>query len=194
MDDIFRYRKNAKLDGLCDDWDKMWAACHNDKEKLIRLAMMQQSFPHFVTYCYNGRGVSKEYILREFSNFINGKIFYGCDNVDGFSYSMYVSYKEGIATNVDVSYILWTTDVDVIVPLTKCSSLFVGCKSDINISLEGYNSIRIYLYDESKVTIDSGDNNSDVTVYKYSSDAKVEVGRYCLSSVRVFDKDLRLQL
>ena len=194
MDDIFRYRKNAKLDGLCDDWDKMWAACHNDKEKLIRLAMMQQSFPHFVTYCYNGRGVSKEYLLREFSNFINGKIFHGCDNVDGFSYSMYVNCTEDIATNVDVSYILWTTDVDVIVSLTKCPSYFVGCSSNIHFGLEGYNSTRIYLYDNSKVTIDYCDEESDVTIFKYSEDAEVEIGKYCLGKVREFNKDLRLQL
>jgi hypothetical protein len=70
--------------------------------------------------------------------------------------------------------------------------LYVSNHSTLNITLDGYNSPKIYLFDDSVVNIMECDEESKVIVYKYSDNAKVEIGKYCLSSVKVFDKDLRL--
>lgn len=186
---------SATQQPLCNEYKNEWRACGDDKKKLLKFALRQQCIPFLFTYSYKDMGLSKEYLAREYKDLINGAYtVVDADNVKGYTYELFVDCNRLIMQNKDVSAFMYCNSTIVEVQKTKCSSLFVGCKSDINISLEGYNSIRIYLYDESKVTIDSGDNNSDVTVYKYSSDAKVEVGRYCLSSVRIFDKDLRLQL
>ena len=194
MDELLRYRKNALLDGLCKDWDKMWAACRNDKNKLMRLVLMQQSFPHFATYCHNGKGLTKEYLQKEFGEYINGRVFCDCDNVEGYSYEMFVDPKSGIELTVDVSYVLWSPNLYMSVAKTKAPRIYISNGSTVYLSLDGFNSPMIYLYDNSKVVIDDADEESNVIVYKYSDEASVECGKYCLCDVKEFRKDLRLQL
>lgn len=194
MNDLLNYRKNAINDGLCKEWNAMWMACHDDKEKLMQLVLMQQSFPHFVTYCNNGKGVSKDFLLTEYKKYINGRVFYNCDNVDGYTYAMMVALKETWTITTDVSYFLWCEDVVVTIPSTRCPTIYVGCTSDVHLALDGFNSVRVHLYDNSRVVIEDADEESNVIVYRYSDDARVECGHYCLCDVKEFRKELRLQL
>lgn len=186
---------SATQQPLCKEYKNEWRSCGDDKKKLLKFALRQQCLPFLFTYSYKDMGLSKDYLTSEYKDLINGAYTVeNSDGVEGYTYELFVECNRLITQNKDVSAFMYCDSAVVEVEKTKCGSLFVGCGSDLNISLCGFNSIRIYLYDESKVTIDSGDKESDVTVYKYSKDAKVEVGMYCLSSVRVFEKDLRLQL
>lgn len=186
------FRKNALLANLCKEWSNMWAACHDDKEKLMRLVLMQQSAPYFADFCYRGKGLTKDYCKREFSDYINGRIFNDCDNVNGFSYAMYIDAHTGFKIVSDVAQLLWCDNVDVTIPKTKCPILYVSNSSTIHITCDGYNCPHIYLFDDSKVTIDDADEDSKVVIYKYSDNAQVELGKYCLADVKVFNKKLKL--
>ena len=186
------FRKNALLANLCKEWSNMWAACHDDKEKLMRLVLMQQSAPYFASFCYRGKGLTKDYCKREFSDYINGRIFNDCDNVKGFSYAMYIDAPTGFKIVPDVAQLLWCDNVDVTIPKTKCPILYVSNSSTIHITCDGYNCLHIYLFDDSKVTIDDADEDSKVVIYKYSDNAQVELGKYCLADVKVFNKKLKL--
>ena len=83
-------------------------------------------------------------------------------------------------------------NVDVTIPKTKCPILYVSNSSTIHITCYGYNCPHIYLFDDSKVTIHDADEGSKVVIYKYSDKAQVELGKYCLADVKVFDKQLKL--
>ena len=192
MDEMLYFRKNALLANLCKEWSSLWAACHDDKEKLMRLVLMQQSAPYFADFCYRGKGLTKDYCKREFSDYINGRIFNDCDNVKGFSYAMYIDAHTGFKIVSDVAQFLWCDNVDVTIPKTKCPILYVSNSSTIHITCDGYNCPHIYLFDDSKVTIDDADEDSKVVIYKYSDKAQVELGKYCLADVKVFDKQLKL--
>lgn len=192
MDEMLYFRKNALLANLCKEWSNMWAACHDDKEKLMRLVLMQQSAPYFADFCYRGKGLTKDYCKREFSDYINGRIFNDCDNVNGFSYAMYIDAHTGFKIVSDVAQLLWCDNVDVTIPKTKCPILYVSNSSTIHITCDGYNCPHIYLFDDSKVTIDDADEDSKVVIYKYSDNAQVELGKYCLADVKVFNKKLKL--
>ncbi len=192
MDEMLYFRKNALLANLCKEWSNMWAACHDDKEKLMRLVLMQQSAPYFADFCYRGKGLTKDYCKREFSDYINGRIFNDCDNVNGFSYAMYIDEPTGFKIVSDVAQLLWCDNVDVTIPKTKCPILYVSNSSTIHITCDGYNYPHIYLFDNSKVTIDDTDEDSKVVIYKYSDKAQVELGKYCLADVKVFNKKLKL--
>jgi hypothetical protein len=171
----------------------MWAACHNDKEKLMRLVLMQQSAAHFADFCYRGKGLTKDYCLQEFGDYINGRVFRDCDKVEGYTYAMFIDAPMDVEINVDVAQFLWCENVNIAVPQTKCPTLYVSNKSRVNLSCDGYNSVKVYLFDESTLFLDDIPEESDVIIYRYSKKAKVEVGRYCLShKVREFDKTLRL--
>ena len=186
------FRKNAMLANLCTEWTQMWGACHNDKEKLMRLALMQQSAPYFAYYCYNGMGLSKDYCKREFKDYINGCVFHDCDDVEGYTYSMYIDAKGDVDVDVDVSQYLWCKDLHLTIKETKCPKMYVSNRSNITLTLNGYNVPFIYLFDESKVTIDDADENSKVIIYKYSNSSEIKYGKYCLADVKIFDKQLKL--
>lgn len=159
----------------------------------MRLALMQQSAPYLATFCYNGAGVSKEYCLREFGDYLNGRTFANCDKVEGFTYSMYVSPSEAVEMRVDVAQILWSNPAEVIIPETKCPKLYISNKSSVHLTLEGYNSVLVYLFDESELIIDDADDTCEVVVYRYSDNSKVERGTFCISpKVKIFNKILKL--
>lgn len=159
----------------------------------MRLVLMQQSAPYFATFCYNGAGVSKEYCLREFGGYLNGRTFDNCDKVEGFTYSMYVSPSEAAKISVDVAQILWSNPAEVIIPETKCPKLYISNKSSVHLTLEGYNTVLVYLFDESEVIIDDADDTCEVVVYRYSDKSKVERGTFCISpKVKIFNKILKL--
>lgn len=191
--DLFNYYKHALSNGLCSEYKGRWRACHDNKEQLVKLVMAQQSLPHFIHYCYNGMGLSKEYIQETFGDYINGNaVINDADGVNGYTYSLYVGFKGVFKAAVDVLSFMWCNNTNVTVGTSKCPVIYVGCGSHVHLSLDGYNCPHIYLFDDSKVTIDDADEDSKVVIYKYSDKAQVELGKYCLADVKVFDKQLKL--
>lgn len=195
--EILKFYNNA-LQGtlthpLCEDYRSEWQNCGDDKEKLVRLAVRQQSLPYVIAHLHENKGVSKDYIKKEFADYINGATtITDADGVHGYTYALNVDLWKNWMIMADVSAFLWCNDTNVTIMQTKCPIVYVGCGSSINLSLGSYNSIRVYLFDNSKVTIESADENSDVTICKYSPNAIVEKGEKCLAKVKVFDKELRL--
>ena len=192
MDDLMFYRKNSILANLCKEWDNRLRSCHNNKEKLMQLVLSRQAAPHFATFCYNGAGLTKEYCLREFGEYVNGMKFYDVDGVDGYASNMYVDAKHAIVVDADTTQLLWCNNTEVEVPSSKCPVLYLSNKSNVNLVLNGYNSPIVYLFDESVLNVYDADETCKVTVYKYSDKAKAEKGKFCLGEVKVFNKELRL--
>ena len=193
MDEMTYFRKNALLANLCQEWNGKWAACHDDKEKLMRLVLSQQAAPYFATFCYEGKGLTKEYCLREFGDLINERMFSDCDEVEGgFQYRMYIEGEKNVFIAEDVIQALWCEGTNFIVPSTKATTMYVSNRSKVSVSCDGYNSIRLYLFDESEVTFDNVDEDSNIIVYLFSDNAKVIRGKYCMKEIKCFRKTLRL--
>lgn len=195
--ELLNFQKSAilgKVSGepLCQEYLNEWRKCGDSKEQLMQLALRQQSIPFFVSACDNGVGVSKDYMLSEFGDYMNGRIFYDCDGVSGYSYELLIQSNTGIELCVDVANIMWSKDLFITISKTKAPRIYISNGSDVCLSLDGFNSPAIYLFDNSKVTIDDADDESDVIIYKYSKDANVEIGKYCLANVKVFNKELKL--
>lgn len=197
---MFEFYKNALLGSasdkpLCEDYKNEWKLCGNDKEKLINFALRQQCMPFVYAYSFQGKGLTKDYLLSEFKDYINGKkTIYDCDGVSGYTYQLNVDLKKDWTITTDVAYFMYCTNTLVTTLQTKCPTIYIGCSSDVHLALDGFNSVRIHLYDNSRVVIEDADEESNVMVYRYSDEAKVECGTYCLCDVKEFRKDLRLQL
>ena len=193
---IFNFYKNA-LTGeiannpLCREFQTAWRRCGDDKEQLMRLALRQQSAPYLAHACYTNLGLSKEYIETEFADYLNNsRIFNDVEGVEGFTYAMFVNATDTKEMALDVIQMLWC-NCEVSIKMTKCPVIYISNMSDVHIVCNGYNSPRIYLFDESKVTIE-GDETCEVIVYKYSDDCKVERADNCKCEVKEFRKTLRL--
>lgn len=199
MKELFDFYKSALTGGviappLCAEYKGLWQRCHNDKEALLKLSLSQQAIPFVASYCYHGIGVTKDFIKMNFKNLINGHIIHDADKIEGYTYGMWVDAPQGkeIALKQDISTWLWCDETQVTIPQTLCPVIYVSNCSHIYINLGGYNNVRIYLFDESRVTIDEGDETSKCLIYKYSEQSKVDISKYCLSKVNVFTKQLRL--
>ena len=193
MDSLMEYYKNACIGDICSEYKALWRGCGQDNEKLIRLALNQQSQPHMMHYSYMGKGLTKEYITERFKDYINGRrTLENCDMVSGYTYQLFVDYNGIVDVTSDVTTFMYCDDVTLVVPITKCPVIYCGCKTKMHIVANGYNTLKIYLFDESTVTIDDTDNDSKVTVFRYSDDARVEKGCYCFGTVKDFRKELRL--
>lgn len=194
MDDLTKYYKNALLNNLCDEYKGYWRKANGNKSELIKLAMTQQVIPHLATYAYNGMGLSKEYLLEEYKDYINGTTLFDCDGVHGFSYQLYVDYKgDCVDLQSDVSHFMWCDGLTIEVGETKCPTIYISNRSKVNLVCLGYNNVRVYMFDESELTIDDCDEESSVTILKYSDKCKVETSKFCFSDkIKEHEKTLRL--
>lgn len=192
--ELFKYYKAALVNGLCSDWKGYWQAAGDDKLKLITLAMSQQAIPHVATYAYNGIGITKEYIETEFKDYINEKTkILDADGVDGYTYALYIAQNRILRPSVDVSSFMWCKDITLELKTAQCGFIYVSNNSDIRLVMDGFNSPRIYLFDESTITIEDADETCSATIYKYSDKCKVNYGKYCLSKrIKEFNKELKL--
>lgn len=194
MDELLKYQKAALVNGLCSEWKSYWQAAGKDKLKLATLAMAQQSIPHFATYCYNGQGLSKEYILENFNDFINAKTpILNADDVDGYTYALYIDENRILKPSADTLHLMWCKDITLQLKTAYCPFIYISNKSEVNITMDGFNAPRIYLFDESEISIQDADETCSATIYKYSDKCKVNYGKYCLSKrIKEFNKELRL--
>lgn len=196
-DEMFMFRRNASLNNLGEDWKNMWRESMGDKEKLVKLSLMQQSIPFFATYCHEGMGLSKAYIINTFKDYINGYTIKDADDVKGYTYGLYVSPQtesdDGeINVDKDVSHFMFTKDVTLIVSRTKCPTIYVSNGSNVRLICDGYNSVRIYLFDDSRVEVEDAGGECSVTAYLYSEESDVTLGAYAFVDVKKFRKKLKL--
>ena len=194
MDELLRYYKNSIIGGLCDEYKGYWRAASNDKQKLMKLVLSQQSLPHFLHHCWNGEGLSKKYILDNFGEYINGRdIIYDADGVQGnYTYQLYVDYND-TAEPADINAFMWCDDAVVEMPTSRCATFYVGCNTTLHLSMNGYNNARIYLFDTSEVVFEEADKTCSATVYEYSDQCVTQLTKYCLSEkIKVHRKQLRL--
>lgn len=191
--EFLNFLKDAYSSGLCNEYRDEIRRCHEDKLQLVRLAMRQQSCPWMATKMYEGV-ITTDYILNTFGEYINGYVLKDCDNVAGYNYMWFVDwdYADDIVASADVLHISHTVGANIIVPQTKAPTIYISNHSNVHIVGDGFNNINIKLFDKSIVTIEDLDNESEVVVYKYSDDAKVEIGEYCFGKVKEFNKELRL--
>ena len=197
-DEMLTFKKNALLgkisaEPLCMQYKQAWRACGNDKELLIRLALSQQSIPYLSHACYESMGLTKEYILNNFGELINGKrTFENVEGVDGYTYQLYVGYDKDFEITADVTSLMWCNGSQIVIKPTKCPTVYISNKSKVRLVCDGYNTVNVKLFDESELIVEDMDASSEVVVYKYSDKATVELGKFCLKEPKVFNKELRL--
>lgn len=195
---MMNFQRNALLgrispEPLCAQYKAAWRSCEDDKEKMVSLVMQQQAIPFFCHACHNNLGLTKEYILENFGDYINGnRTLNDVEGVNGYTYQLYVAFEHDFKAVADVTSLMWCSSPQIEIEASKCPLFYVSNNSDVHFLLNGYNSIRIYLFDDSRVTIDDADETCDVVVYSYSNTAEVIVGKYCFGKVKIFNKTLRL--
>lgn len=192
MNCLENYYKNSLLMNLCGEYKNAWKAAKGSKEQLIRLSLCQQAIPHVCNFAYMGKGLTRDYLLSEFTEEINGKVHMDCDSVQGYSYRLFVGFEGKIDTHTDVTSLMWCHNASILVPKYKCPVIYVSNKSNIHVECEGFNYLRIYLMDESTVTVDSKDMGTVAIIYKYSDECRVNEAGSNKCKINQFRKEVRL--
>lgn len=190
--ELFMFYRNSLSRNLCREYSDMFKKNLGDKKRMISLAMQQQSIPYVATSIYEGWGVDIGYLKNNYKGYINGRYsLKDCDMVQGYSYELWCDYKASMKVKTDIVHMV-QCECDVNVRQTKCPTIYVSNKSNINLKSQGYNTIIVYLFDDSIINIDNTDSNTNIIVYKYSDNAKVIIGDKNEGKIKKFDKTLRL--
>ena len=196
--EMINFTRNALLGNisgqpLCASYKAALRQCSNDKEMLVRLALQQQSMPYVSTACYKKLGITKEYITKNYAEYINGnKTFDDVEGAKGYTYQMYVDYDNDFSISSDVTTLMWCSNPTITIPKTKCPTIYISNNSSVRLCFEGFNFVNIKLFDESEIIVDVMDKESTLLVYKYSNTSKVEIKNNCFGSVKIFNKQLKL--
>ena len=190
--EMFYFYRNALARNLCSEYSSEFKHDIEDKQKLLSLSLRQQSIPYFCTAVYQKWGLDVEYLKDAFKKYINGKYTArNCDNVSGYTYQLWCANSKRVKISVDVIHLL-SCSCKVKTIKTKCPTIYISNGSNIELSDDGYNSIRVYLFDDSTLNIKSLDSTSRILIYKYSKECSVFVADKCKGVVKQFDKDLIL--
>ena len=190
--EMFLFYRNSLARNLCKEYKNEFKKDLEDKKKLFELCLRQQSIPYFATACYQKWGLNIDFIKREYKDYINGKyIATDCDNVHGYSYGLWCDYTLSISANIDVVHTM-ECRCQIKVPLSKCPTIYISNNSNIDLSCLGYNSIRIYLFDNSIININELEKESTILIYNYSKNSKINIKGGLDGKIKEFDKELKL--
>ena len=194
MDALEVYYKNSLLNNLCEEYRNKWRAAKGDKTSLLKLSLCQQSIPHVAYFAHKGEGLTKEFLKGFVGEYINGYTLHDADDVEGYTYGLFVDYPsyQDLIADKSVCSLMWCKETSVVIPKTKATTLYISNNSDVTISCEGFNFVRVYIFDESRVTLEDLDEDSFALVYRYSKDADVLLGKYALGKCKMFDKELKI--
>lgn len=193
--ELFKFYQNAVKGDICSRGRDAWVMCGGDKEKLVALTLARYAIPFFATYCHDGRGLTKEHILRHYAHLINGnRVYHGCDGAgDDYTSELYVGHKGTITATSDTLHLMWCERANVIVPQTKCTTLFLSNNDNLSVSCMGYNNIILHLFDTSKATIVHGDENTHIVAYLYSEQCELSKSDNCQKvTIRTKRRELEL--
>ena len=188
--ELFMFYKNSLSRDLCKEYSNLFKKRGDDKDELFKLCMERQSIPYLATSIYEGWGVSIDYLKEAYKRYLNGR--YTLNALSGgqsYSYQLWCDYRGSMKVKSATTHLLRCTG-DAEIQKNTCPYIYISNKSNINIKPQGYNTVFIYLFDESIVNIDNTNEFSNIIIYRYSDNTKVIAGD--TMNVKQFDKTLRL--
>lgn len=123
--------------GLCGQYKTMWDACRNKKD-LMNMALDANGVEFMADSIAFGWGLSKEYLMKEFGDFINGKYQ---RNKGGYKSRMYVGYEGDITIDSTITLLVGCKG-KVIVPCSMVGNIYICGGCDIDVKNDGV----VYLY------------------------------------------------
>lgn len=135
--ELLTLKRNACMLGLCGQYKTMWDACRNKKD-LIDMALDANGVEFMADSIAFDWGLSKEYLMKEFSDFINGKYQ---RNKGGYKSRMYVGYEGDITIDSTITLLVGCKG-KVVVPCSMVASIYVCGGCDIDVKNDGV----VYLY------------------------------------------------
>lgn len=147
MSELTRFKRNAVVLGLCDEYKERWDACEK-KEELASLALDANGVSMLCDAMAFGWGPSPEYVKTNFKPFLNGRWVL---HRNGYSSSLYVDLKGEIWQSTTITTVVSSACV-IHVPETHVCKIYISGKSNVQILCDGL--AFAFVYGENKVSYD----------------------------------------
>lgn len=156
--ELLTMKRNAVMLGLCGKYKGMWDNAES-KKSLMDIALDANGVEFLCEACTDGWGLSTEFLLKEFSDYVNGNYM---SNRNGYTSAMYVGYGryaemppyDGIVSTTTLTVLIDCTIFLTIPKYTVCK-IYVCRGCDIEIKCSG--KCDIYVYGNDTSIVCSGD-------------------------------------
>lgn len=138
--DLLTLKRNAILLGLCGQYGKRWDGC-SSKRDLVNMALDGNGIEFMADSIAFGWGLSKEYLQREFGDFMNGN--YQCIE-KGYTSEMYIGVSGVVCARSTLLLVGYCNDFKVVVPKNMACRIYMCGGSKVNIENRGHAEIYEY--------------------------------------------------
>ena len=149
--ELLTLKRNAIMLGLCGQYKSKWNSA-STKRELVDLALDSNGIEFMADSIAFDWGLSKDYLLKEFGEFMNG--FHQCRE-KGYTSEMYIG-THGVLS-------------------VKSTLLLIGYCDDLEIEIPQHTVCRIYVCGGSRVRIE---NKGHAEIYEYGTDNIINLIEY----------------
>lgn len=136
---MIKFRRNAKRLGLCKSFSERWDNCRS-KLQLYKLACDVNSLAYIAETVANGYGLSQDYIIKEFGQFINGKCI---SDADGYTSCIYCEPDElNLSINTTAALVIGYNGT-IYIPKYRICEIYL-CNSHVHILGDGKGVVYLY--------------------------------------------------
>ena len=129
--DILTLKRNALRLGLCGEYKAKWDAA-GDKKGLMEIALDSNGV-EWVCQMADRGVLTKETVLSDFGEYINGRFV---RNKDGYTSEIYAYYNGTVVMRTTLLVIMGGR-VDVIVPRNRLGNIYTCCNAKVRVAGEG---------------------------------------------------------
>ncbi len=139
--ELLKLKRNAVMLGLCGQYKDLWNGCKSKKD-LIDTAIDVNGIEFMADSIAFDWGLSKEFILTEFGEYINGKYQ---RNRDGYSSELCAGVKNNtISVRSTLNLFAYCDDVTIFIPEGRFCRIYLAKCSNVHIKNDGKFELVVY--------------------------------------------------
>ena len=139
LNELLTLKRNAVMLGLCDRYKAEWDEA-KDKKDLVDLALDANGVEFMAKSVAEGWGVSKDYILDNFGDYVNGKYV---REKGGYTSELYVGYGGDNLQRATLNLFVGC-DTSILVPEGSVCKIYVCGRSNVRLKCAG--KCYVYMY------------------------------------------------
>lgn len=133
-------KRKSILMGLCEKYREKWDACAS-KKQLVDMALDSNGIEFMADAIAFGWGLSKEYLMQEFGEFMNG--FYRRQE-EGYASEMYIGAHEVLSAESTLLLIGYCDDIEIEIPEHAVCRIYICGGSSVRIENNGKVELLVY--------------------------------------------------
>lgn len=138
--ELLELKRKALENGLCDKYKVIWDGCHT-KRDLVNTALDSNGVEFMADSIAFGWGLSKEYLMREFGEYMNG---YYQRSKGGYTGELYVGAHGVVKLKSTITLVAYCDDLEIDVPEHFIGQVYICGGSKVRI--ENMGTIELYEY------------------------------------------------